>query len=81
MKIKTKNIITINFWWIIGFILISIPLSAYIDTIRTGTFPFRQYFAICSWEAGILMCGIALGLLIKGSEKKWKTKQKREQEK
>ena len=45
-------------------ILIMIPLTAYVDTIRTGTYPFQQYLAICLWEAGILVTGIVIGGII-----------------
>ena len=51
----------INIYYMIIFIVIMIPLTAYVDTIRTGTYPFQQYLAICMWEAGILLVGIILG--------------------
>lgn len=57
--IKTLILITI----------LAIPLSAYVDTIRIGTYPFQQYLAICLWEAGLVWIGIAISLLLKENSK------------
>jgi len=59
--------IKIKFWHIITFLLITIPLSAYIDTIRTGTFPFQQYLSICLWEGGLVLGGFGLGIMFQKS--------------
>ena len=57
------------FWIIVIMILIGIPTSAYVDTIR-GVYPYQQYLAICLWEAGLLIMGMIMGYGIKILEEK-----------
>ena len=68
----------INILYILLFILVLIPLSAYTDTMEFGLYSFRDYLAICSWEAGIGIFGLAIGYFISEWNNKEELKSKLE---